>query len=1082
MPTPDDVKALIGTDKAFGNSVAAAMASRFDDTRTWVDPKGHTLSDRVWDARNGTRTQIDAILKEAVRTREDALVTAKKLEQYLNPAFSIKRGPTGKVLKGQPKGIVTTTPGRGGSGSYAARRLARTEISRANAQESTRVAQQTPFAVGEQWNLSAAHPGVDECNDFSEADNGLGPGVYPVGSMPRMPAHPHCLCYQTIVTPKNDEDIVKALRQQYGLETGEAISNTQALELPSDEQRRLARNEASRLSKQRARERAAGNAPTPAPAPELTPITKPANPGRVPLTEEEKRLARNEASRLSKQRARERAQSGVPEVPNTVPAPARNVRGKADLAKDSRGDYIVPDRETALKVLGESAPNATIDLTYFDDDMVQELAARFGRLADEYPHVAKTFTRIADETGLGDGTLASVTGNGELRFTRDYKSLAQFNDISAAGGRTKWTVGSDFRSVITHEYGHAVQQELFLRNPNGYFKYVSPDGGSLSQLTARFADSNRISQALSQYGQTSAEESWAELFASLYEASPSAEAVRLGKYLDWVDAHPPQYAFDLIEFQSDRIIALYEKQVSGWTLDGLINLPAGPWDDAARAAIEARKLEIINTTIEEGLRTGRALSAIEDDIYRATLKLDASVAEAAPIAEVTSTSGFVPAKTIDDAVEVARSFNVRIKNPDDFSLFQLNTVNEGLGNVSRLGYDLDGLVIDAGTTGAKGQAANASSNGIGSGRRITIRIDNKVWDSPASASRIMEEQFKQRWLVTDNIVGTIEHELGHTLHAEVVQGLQKVRAITDAEIRLLRKEVSHYASTDSLEAVAEIFSGMMRGNKYSDDIMRLYESLGGPTVERQAALVAERQRIEALVRQAEEKAAKILEQQKAAEIAKVAKPEWKPSMTRDEAEAFIKDSVYQDSVWHGTSSYNVDSILADGFKLDRQSWGRIWGDGVYATPDKNLARQYAKGFGNKSLEIKVNIERPLRISVDPNIQFKVRDVVIEHLPAAQRAEALALWEEVTIAVEKEVAAFEARLTSGKLKGKALKEAEAQFQTMQLLPYRGTRQIDAIMEKYNYDSLIIQSTEQAIDTVGGSQVMVRDPRRVVVVTS
>ena len=51
----------------------------------------------------------------------------------------------------------------------------------------------------------------------------------------------------------------------------------------------------------------------------------------------------------------------------------------------------------------------------------------------------------------------------------------------------------------------------------------------------------------------------------------------------------------------------------------------------------------------------------------------------------------------------------------------------------------------------------------------------------------------------------------------------------------IAREVSMYASTGNMfgtgeEFVAEVFSGLMSGKKYSDKIMKLYNQLQGPKV------------------------------------------------------------------------------------------------------------------------------------------------------------------------------------------------------------------------------------------------------------
>jgi hypothetical protein len=191
-----------------------------DDTRTWIDENGHRLSDRIWNAREQTRTQIERVLRESLAKGEDALVTAAKLEQFLDPDLAPVRNLFGRLVRtgrNLTRAMLTHAPGRGGMGSYPARRLARTEISRAHAAATEWAAARTSFATGLKWNTSVSHPKADECDDRADADEGLGRGVYSIGSPPRMPAHPACLCFWTVEAVKDTDLVIKSLKEQYGL-------------------------------------------------------------------------------------------------------------------------------------------------------------------------------------------------------------------------------------------------------------------------------------------------------------------------------------------------------------------------------------------------------------------------------------------------------------------------------------------------------------------------------------------------------------------------------------------------------------------------------------------------------------------------------------------------------------------------------------------------------------------------------------------------------------------------------------------------------------------------------------------------
>ena len=92
--------------------------------------------------------------------------------------------------------VSPTTPG---GASYAAMRLARTEINNAFHQQQIAAAK-APGVQAVQWNLSGSHPKPDQCNVYAESDqHQLGGGVFPPSQVPAKP-HPHCFCYLTYIS------------------------------------------------------------------------------------------------------------------------------------------------------------------------------------------------------------------------------------------------------------------------------------------------------------------------------------------------------------------------------------------------------------------------------------------------------------------------------------------------------------------------------------------------------------------------------------------------------------------------------------------------------------------------------------------------------------------------------------------------------------------------------------------------------------------------------------------------------------------------------------------------------------------
>lgn len=96
------------------------------------------------------------------------------------------------------KHVSPTTPG---GSSYAAMRLARTEIN--NAFHERQIAGATrPGVTAVKWNLSGSHRVPDLCNVYASHDKGS--GQWPIDEVPEKP-HPQCFCYLTYITASPDE-------------------------------------------------------------------------------------------------------------------------------------------------------------------------------------------------------------------------------------------------------------------------------------------------------------------------------------------------------------------------------------------------------------------------------------------------------------------------------------------------------------------------------------------------------------------------------------------------------------------------------------------------------------------------------------------------------------------------------------------------------------------------------------------------------------------------------------------------------------------------------------------------------------
>jgi len=87
--------------------------------------------------------------------------------------------------------------------------------------------------------------------------------------------------------------------------------------------------------------------------------------------------------------------------------------------------------------------------------------------------------------------------------------------------------------------------------------------------------------------------------------------------------------------------------------------------------------------------------------------------------------------------------------------------------------------------------------------------------------------------------------------------------------------------------------------------------------------------------------------------------EWEPAMTPAEAERWTAESAVPGVQYHGTSGEAAADIREHGFSLEFRGAGRVFGDGVYLTSDRDYAGVYAERRpGGQVLRIRVNVRNP----------------------------------------------------------------------------------------------------------------------------
>lgn len=181
-----DVDKVVGMPLSFVEGYSEGiLASARNSAEAIIQRRqfGYTLSQRVLRNERLTAGRINRVIESALANNLSARELSRRVGQFIDPK----------------------TPG---GASYAAKRLARTEINNAYHWVSRDQMEKRPWIAGVEWNLSGSHPRPDICDDFAEA------GPYPKDEVPDKP-HPQCLCFITPSLPSQDEFLDALLEGDY---------------------------------------------------------------------------------------------------------------------------------------------------------------------------------------------------------------------------------------------------------------------------------------------------------------------------------------------------------------------------------------------------------------------------------------------------------------------------------------------------------------------------------------------------------------------------------------------------------------------------------------------------------------------------------------------------------------------------------------------------------------------------------------------------------------------------------------------------------------------------------------------------
>lgn len=199
---------------------------------------------------------------------------------------------------------------------------------------------------------------------------------------------------------------------------------------------------------------------------------------------------------------------------------------------------------------------------------------------------------------------------------------------------------------------------------------------------------------------------------------------------------------------------------------------------------------------------------------------------------------------------------------------------------------------------------------------------------------------------------------------------------------------------------------------------------------------------------------------------------WRPTMGRGDAERWSSSSAAPGPHYHVTSTDAAAGIRAEGFEVPRVvTFGRAFGNGVYLTDDAGVADYYAgelKWATPERLEVRVNVAKVLEVDVSgidaATLPFGtgVTEAAWERIVAAVPGGAKRLDE---LAAELERTMFAA----GEQDGRYSVATKARRQAL-----------TELLREHGYDALRIVERGGVSDHIGGTQLVVLDPKAVTVV--
>lgn len=210
---------------------------------------------------------------------------------------------------------------------------------------------------------------------------------------------------------------------------------------------------------------------------------------------------------------------------------------------------------------------------------------------------------------------------------------------------------------------------------------------------------------------------------------------------------------------------------------------------------------------------------------------------------------------------------------------------------------------------------------------------------------------------------------------------------------------------------------------------------------------------------------------------------WKPTMTRAEADLWAGQGDLTRPLFHVTSPEGANGITANGFDLSRTKWGRVWGNGAYMSDSAASEAMYSSAFTNPTkIELRVFSRKTLKAQITAAEPYEWgygnlwNGAARDGIP---RGEIEGTYNRKLREIETRNDKVKADIlrANGGVRDKTYYDALNTDKRLVRDP--AAQAITETCEEYGYDAIDLHE-ETHTTSVGGSQVIVFDPKRVTVV--